>query len=59
MSNEVLLSLLTLPIEFVYRVLDNLDELTILFSARDVCTRLNAIIDIYHRYIVNFISTYN
>jgi hypothetical protein len=34
-------------------VLDNLDQLTILLSIRDVCTRLNAITDIYPRYQVN------
>jgi hypothetical protein len=55
MSDQVVLSILTLPIELIYCILDNLDELTILFSARDVCTRLNLIIDTYHRYKVNFI----
>ncbi|CAM2718678.1 unnamed protein product [Rotaria socialis] len=41
---------LTLPVELVYRILDNLDELTILCSARNVCVRLNTITDAYHRY---------
>jgi hypothetical protein len=45
-------SLLTLPVELVYQILDNIDELTILCSARNVCTRLNLIIDSYHRYQV-------
>jgi hypothetical protein len=47
-------SLLTLPIELVYRILDNLNEKTIFLSIRNVCTRLNTIIDTYHRYRVNF-----
>ncbi len=42
MSKKITLSLLTLPIELVYRILDNLDEFTILVSIRDVCSRLNA-----------------
>jgi hypothetical protein len=45
---------LTLPVELIYRILDNQDATTILFSARDVCSRLNAIIDTYHRYKVTF-----
>lgn len=48
--------LLTLPIEFIYHILDNLDELTILLSCRDVCLRLNIIIDSYYRYQVMFLS---
>jgi hypothetical protein len=54
MSGKVVPSLLTLPVEIVYRILDNLNELDILLSVRDVCTRLNAITDTYHRYQVNF-----
>ena len=45
-------SLQALPIEIIYRILDHLDELTILFSVRDICTRLNSIIDTYERYKV-------
>jgi hypothetical protein len=55
MSGKFAPSLITLPVEFVYRILDQLDELTILISFRDVCTRLNEIIDTYTRYQVNFI----
>ncbi|CAM4791490.1 unnamed protein product [Rotaria magnacalcarata] len=44
------LSLVSLPIELVHRILDNLDDLTILMSLRNVCSRLNLIIDTYHRY---------
>lgn len=54
MSDQVTESFLTLPVELVYRVLDHLDEFTILTSTRDVCTRLNAITASYHRYQVNF-----
>ncbi len=43
----------TLPAELVYRILDNVDETTILFSFRDVCLRLNQTIDTYDRYKVN------
>ncbi|CAF0998024.1 unnamed protein product [Rotaria sordida] len=43
-------SLLLLPVELVYRILDNFDKLTILFSCRNICSRLNIIIDTYHRY---------
>jgi len=55
MSTKATLSLLTLPVELVYRILDNLDSLTILLSVRGVCTRLNLISDTYHPYQVNFI----
>ena len=48
------LSLHTLPVELVYQILDNLDDLTIFVSCRNVCTRLNAITDTYHRYQVIF-----
>jgi len=54
MSGKVTLSLLTLPVEIVYRILDNLERLEILLSVRNVCTRLNAITDTYHPYQVNF-----
>ncbi len=45
-------NLLQLPVELLHRILDNLDELTILLSMRNVCIRLNAITDAYHRYQV-------
>ncbi len=38
-------SLHTLTVELVYRILDNLDHITIFLSYRDVCAKLNAIID--------------
>ena len=54
MSHQATDSLLTLPVELVYRILDHLDNFTILTSFRDVCERLNAITDSYHPYEVNF-----
>lgn len=50
-------SLETLPVDLVYCILDHLEVLTILLSCRDVCTRLNHVIDTYRRYkvIFNFI----
>jgi len=56
MSNKDIPSLATLPIELIYCILDKLDILTILISFRNVCRRLNNIIDNYHRYKVSFIS---
>ncbi|CAF1020458.1 unnamed protein product [Adineta steineri] len=50
MTEKVHSSLLTLPVEIVYRILDNLDEFTILCSVRDVCHRFNLITDTYNRY---------
>ena len=52
MSDSVAPSIQTLPVELVYRILDELDELTILRSCRNVCSRLNVITDTYHRYRV-------
>ena len=53
-STKMVLSLHTLPIHLVYRILDNLDNFTILVSCRGVCTRLNDITDTYKRYQVIF-----
>jgi hypothetical protein len=55
MSDKMNLSLHTLPVELVYRILDNLHVLNILCSMRNVCTRINAITDSYHRYQVIFL----
>ncbi len=51
-------SLHTLPVELVYRILDNLNNKTIFLSLSSVCTRLNTIINTYHPYqvIFSFIS---
>jgi hypothetical protein len=52
MSDQFIPSFLTLPVELVYRILDHLDEVSILWSMWDVCRRMNAIVDSYHRYQV-------
>jgi hypothetical protein len=54
MSNQMTPSLHTLPVELVYRILDNLDDKAIFLSCRNICTRLNAITDTYRRYQVTF-----
>jgi hypothetical protein len=46
-------SLHTLPIELIYRILDNLNNEAIFLSLSGVCGRLNAIINTYHPYLVN------
>ena len=56
MANTVVPSLINLPIETVYRILDHLDPLDILLSVRDTCTRLNQITDTYQPYQVNLID---
>ena len=45
-------SLHTLPVELVYRILDNLDNKTIFWSCQSVCTRLDDIINSYRPYQV-------
>ena len=52
MSDNIPKRLHTLPVELVYEILDQLDPLTIFFSCRNVCARLNAITDTYARYQV-------
>ncbi len=52
MSSNFIPTLLTVPIELVYRIFDHLDILTIFLSLRNVCTRLNSITECYHRYKV-------
>ena len=47
-------SLLNLPIELIYRILDHMQPLDLLLSVREVCSRLNAITDTYYPYQVNF-----
>ena len=53
MSYNVTPSLLGLPIEVLYRILDQLDPKHILLSVRNVCQRLDAITDTYYPYQVN------
>jgi hypothetical protein len=54
MSNRITLSLVTLPVEIIYRILDHQEDVDIICSMRNVCRRLNTIVDSYHRYQVNF-----
>jgi hypothetical protein len=54
MSNKITLSLLTLPVEIIYRILDHQSNFTIICSMRNVCQRLNKIVDSYDRYQVNY-----
>ncbi len=54
MSHRTILSLVTLPVEIIYRILDHQDNFTIICSMRNVSQRLNKIVDSYHRYQVNF-----
>jgi len=51
-SDNMVLSLLTLPVEMIYRILDQINDKALFLSARNVCQRLNTIIDSYHRYQV-------
>ncbi|CAF1022413.1 unnamed protein product, partial [Rotaria socialis] len=50
MDNKTSPSLLTLSVELIFRILDNLHESTILFSMRNVCAQLNTTTDAYRRY---------
>lgn len=54
MYDKYIPPLLKLPVELIYRILDNLNDLTILCSMRDVCSRINTIVDSYHQYQVRF-----
>ena len=53
-SINMAISLHTLPVDLIYRILDHLDERTLFLSFINVCSRLNTIIDTYHPYQVNF-----
>jgi hypothetical protein len=53
MSTQPRLRLHTLPIEMVYRILDQFDDVsTIFWSLQSVCQRLNEILNTYQRYKV-------
>lgn len=56
MSDNIPKRLHTLPVELIYLILDQLDQLTILLSCRNVCVRLNAITDMYSRFQVREIQ---
>ena len=53
MTHQDSASLLTLPVELVHKIFDNLKDFTIICSLRQVCTRLNMIMDAYPRYQVS------
>ena len=53
MTNVIHLSLHTMPIDLVYRILDHLDVSNIALSCRNVCSRLDAITSSYRRYKVS------
>ena len=52
MSDKMTVSLHTLPVEIVYQILDNLTTKALFISTRNVCQRLDTIINSYHRYLV-------
>ena len=47
-------SLVTIPVELVYRILDHICPQQIMLSLRGVCQRLNDITDTYAPYRVKF-----
>ncbi len=49
-------SLLTLPVEILYHIIDYLDTPTIFLTLSNVCTYFRAISDTYNRYQLNFSS---
>ena len=53
MPGNNIASLVTLPVELIYRILDHLAPKDIFLSVRNVCERLNSITDVYHPYQVN------
>ena len=53
MSSNTTPSLIVLPIELIYRILDHLQLKDIFLSVRNLCQRLDSITDTYHRYQVN------
>ena len=55
MSSKINLTFLTLPVELVYRILDYLDDWSLICSIQNVSTRINRIIDNYHRYRVSYL----
>ena len=59
MPDDNIASLITLPIELIYRILDHLAPQDILLSVCNVCEQLNSITDFYDRYQVNFTSTFS
>ena len=50
MSHTDSVTLSTLPVEIIHSIFDHLDGTTVLLSVRDVCRRLRATVDNYHRW---------
>jgi len=46
------ISFQTLPLEIVYRILDNLRDKDLFFKASGICQRLNIIVNSYQRFRV-------
>jgi hypothetical protein len=53
MSNNINLTIQTLPVELIHRIFDNLDTETILFSIRPVCRSFRCIVNTYNRYVLD------
>jgi len=51
-------SLNTLPIEFIYRIMDYLDGEDLVFSFYGLCSRINRIMDTYERYKVYILYSF-
>ena len=56
MSDESEVSLPTLPVELLHRILDDLDSSTVLLSVRNISRQLKAVVDTYDRYTLDFTS---
>ncbi len=56
MSNTYTASLLTLPVEILYHIIDYLDTPVIILSLSNVCTYFRAISNTYNRYRLDFNS---
>ncbi|CAF1303778.1 unnamed protein product [Rotaria sp. Silwood1] len=50
MAEKIKPSLYTLPTELIYRILNYLDDFNLFCTMRNVCTRINTIMDSYRRY---------
>jgi len=53
MSNDIVPSIETLPVELLHRIFDNLDTETILLSVRPVSRLFQSVINTYNRYILD------
>ena len=58
MSRKIILTLVALAVDFVYRILDYLNEWSILYFIRSVCTQLDTIVDSSYRYQISLLVLY-